>query len=164
SWGGVLYDFIVYCSCGNNSRMDYINSYSNAEKEINHSICVCMQTMWASVENAVISDIKKHTISGVLFYIQCDLVDFDPCTPCGVRPAGSETRRWGFEFQSTHPVRGATNIWPVYGRKLNFNPHPCGCDHLTLETTIARGISIHAPRAGCDSKKQQKMLQFFQYK
>ena len=58
-----------------------------------------------------------------------------------------------FQFQSTHPVRGATN-----GKLLTppdyryFNPRtPCGVrPRLTHPRTSKVGISIHAPRAGCD--------------
>ena len=57
--------------------------------------------------------------------------NFNPRTPCGVRPI---TRRWNTTkkaFQSTHPLRGATIIW--------------------VPNEKAANISIHAPLAGCDS-------------
>ena len=59
--------------------------------------------------------------------------NFNPRTPCGVRqssPARISGRR---AFQSTHPVRGATGV------------------HAFL--IQQRGISIHAPRAGCDDRQ-----------
>ena len=55
---------------------------------------------------------------------------FNPRTPCGVRPSRRRKQTAPQEFQSTHPLRGATP------RRLCF-PRP-------------RGISIHAPLAGCD--------------
>ena len=82
--------------------------------------------------------------------------DFNPRTPCGVRPTAARTRElssqisihaprvgcdmqsakpYGFfsEFQSTHPVWGATQ---------SIGRHP---GH--------RVISIHAPRVGCDQHR-----------
>ena len=47
-----------------------------------------------------------------------------------MRPSTPTMRRWKPSFQSTHPVRGATNFVAFIG---------CICN-----------ISIHAPRAGCD--------------
>ena len=57
-------------------------------------------------------------------------LDFNPRTPCGVRrPA-----KWKWDtrsiFQSTHPLRGATENWDQY--------------------VMEDPISIHAPLAGCD--------------
>ena len=55
-------------------------------------------------------------------------------------------------FQSTHPMRGATIR---YG-SLPFPPafqstHPMrGATVYKVNTTVASGISIHAPHAGCD--------------
>ncbi len=58
------------------------------------------------------------------------MVDFNPRTPCGVRRHQGEVSTNHFEFQSTHPVRGAT-----LAVEINFSTYV---------------ISIHAPRAGCD--------------
>ena len=56
--------------------------------------------------------------------------NFNPRTPCGVRPKShSPFLRVGL-FQSTHPVRGATMVKDALDE----------CED----------ISIHAPRAGCD--------------
>ena len=59
-------------------------------------------------------------------------INFNPRTPCGVRrrPAPISTARP--TFQSTHPMRGATEN---HGRDQ-----------------AVQAISIHAPHAGCDSK------------
>ena len=56
---------------------------------------------------------------------------FNPRTPRGVRPVPSPTGWASLKFQSTHPARGAT--LPLFPRDR-----------------IARAISIHAPREGCD--------------
>ena len=61
--------------------------------------------------------------------------DFNPRTPCGVRPL--PVAYWVNEgtFQSTHPMRGATRQYPHMGRLVK--------------------ISIHAPHAGCDAEIEQ---------
>ena len=57
---------------------------------------------------------------------------FNPRTPCGVRRRKCYPCVRLLEFQSTHPVRGATR---------SYSP-----------VCVVFGIiSIHAPRAGCDS-------------
>ena len=56
--------------------------------------------------------------------------DFNPRTPCGVRRRRTRQQGNGYQFQSTHPLRGAT-------AKQRRNGTP-------------RAISIHAPLAGCD--------------
>ena len=55
-------------------------------------------------------------------------INFNPRTPCGVRPTLSSTSTNPVQFQSTHPVRGATHA-PRRARpqQRNFNPRtPCG--------------------------------------
>ena len=104
---------------------------------------------------------------------------FNPRTPCGVRPCACALRASMLvEFQSTHPMRGATRVRlyrgfcvyisihaPHAGCETNrkkfffcnchFNPRtPCGVRllhvHFTVNTAL---ISIHAPHAGCDVYK-----------
>ncbi len=58
--------------------------------------------------------------------------NFNPRTPCGVRRAEIKKYVQVEEFQSTHPLRGASAILLLYSYPL--------C------------ISIHAPLAGCDSE------------
>ena len=55
---------------------------------------------------------------------------FNPRTPCGVRRVDTIFEHLARIFQSTHPMRGATQ------------PSPHSCHHAF--------ISIHAPHAGCD--------------
>ena len=55
-------------------------------------------------------------------------------------------------FQSTHPGRGATQ------RGFGQIPYPgvsihaprAGCDDVKVSGVDSTGVSIHAPRAGCD--------------
>ena len=58
------------------------------------------------------------------------------------------------QFQSTHPVRGATSAAGLFsGVVLHFNPRtPCGVRRDRQQIVCpAVEISIHAPRAGCDA-------------
>ena len=100
--------------------------------------------------------------------------NFNPRTPCGVRPAGILIQKQPTRFQSTHPVRGATpsglscvvlsifqSTHPVRGA-TTFAPvvvsvtifqstHPVrGATLSNTRLSSRREISIHAPRAGCD--------------
>ena len=59
----------------------------------------------------------------------------------------------GCMFQSTRPVRGATQIAAqLKGALVGFNPRaPCGARQITrLYNYCATVVSIHAPRAGRD--------------
>ena len=106
-------------------------------------------------------------------------MNFNPRTPCGVRP--SRCKEWARTtgFQSTHPVWGATKAvgggpdkggdfnprtpcgvrpqpqWAIT-RMANFNPRtPCGVRHLRPHGNVQIPlISIHAPRVGCDPQLQ----------
>ncbi len=116
-------------------------------------------------------------LAGCDFVSACPVVpplDFNPRTPCGVRPwtrsssgASGEfqsthplrgaTVRFGgqvvgAEFQSTHPLRGATASWTgtAYGSSISIHAPLAGCDlSFNLNDAIDK-ISIHAPLAGCD--------------
>ena len=63
--------------------------------------------------------------------------------------ANKQTNR----FQSTHPVRGATRItvaeWLHGG--ISIHAPREGCDCRMIRPAPIRTISIHAPREGCDS-------------
>ena len=100
---------------------------------------------------------------------------FNPRTPCGVRPRRALAQRPPSVFQSTHPVRGATvsrisgRFWirfqsthPVRGATVDViqivnvvvfqSTHPVrGATESLLPARSTVGISIHAPRAGCDT-------------
>ena len=70
-------------------------------------------------------------------------VHFNPRTPCGVRPQTPSFFRHPPAFQSTHPLRGATNVSAAQGQVFS--------------------ISIHAPLAGCDRDGEpvQKRSNYF---
>ena len=72
--------------------------------------------------------------------------------------------RMGYEFQSTHPLRGATeHIFFYFLSERNFNPRtPCGVRQAEELFMVRLKISIHAPLAGCDSKNVQRKLHFFE--
>ncbi len=79
---------------------------------------------------------------------------FNSRTPCGVRRS-----RWLYSFivirfQFTHPVRGATDVWRGGEEEQDgFNSRtPCGVrPQLGWVWYHDRPVSIHAPRAGCDT-------------
>ena len=83
----------------------------------------------------------------------CTLSNFNPRTPREVRHTGTDKRRRDYQFQSTHPARGATadgqtaNAYEHY-----FNPRtPREVRRLRRGELLAlRWISIHAPRERCD--------------
>ena len=81
-------------------------------------------------------------------------VYFNPRTPRGVRPPLSVLPQTNtFVFQSTHPARGATEAYRGFYRILGISIHAPreGCD--IEQPGIGLGhlaISIHAPREGCD--------------
>ena len=79
--------------------------------------------------------------------------NFNPRTPCGVRRLPSSDANDRGEFQSTHPVRGATIVALDKVAEMTISIHAprAGCDDLGCVVKIfVVGISIHAPRAGCD--------------
>ena len=59
--------------------------------------------------------------------------DFNPRTPCGVRPLGNEGLTIASVFQSTHPLRGATDTKQRLsgGEKISIHAPLAGCDFLT---------------------------------
>ena len=123
---------------------------------------------------------STHPVRGAtrnFAYVAGEDSDFNPRTPCGVRLKAAYTGLPFGKFQSTHPVRGATqeggkgNMYnqfqsthPVRGattaleiplaKPINFNPRtPCGVRRHSTHNLIGNmGISIHAPRAGCDNR------------
>ena len=102
--------------------------------------------------------------------------DFNPRTPCGVRPFAPEGSIMRFSFQSTHPLRGATILQHtgVNVNSISIHALLAGCDnYLTISWEVSKYfnprtpcgvrqywynlacswplISIHAPLAGCDA-------------
>ena len=83
------------------------------------------------------------------------LIYFNPRTPCGVRPAITALYSSQQVFQSTHPVRGATPpcARTSIARTISIHAPRAGCDVNFGFLVVQPVISIHAPRAGCDAAK-----------
>ena len=79
--------------------------------------------------------------------------DFNPRTPCGVRRSKWDNLVNSIQFQSTHPLRGATRLIHRHIQIKNISIHAplAGCDGWKPYQEEARHISIHAPLAGCDA-------------
>ena len=73
----------------------------------------------------------KETIEG-------KIANFNPRTPCGVRPRHYRYRVFCHGFQSTHPLRGATR--------------------QATDWIFTNTISIHAPLAGCDVNRTKTLF------
>ena len=110
---------------------------------------------------------------------------FNPRAPCGARPLGwshcttpmtfqstrpvrgatplTDVRVTSVEFQSTRPVRGATDlIHKTSVAKVFQSTRPVrGATPVIPHKTIGDKISIHAPRAGRDSKSIQNYFTHF---
>ena len=86
-------------------------------------------------------------------------INFNPRTPCGVRPqSNAETERQE-QFQSTHPLRGATrwNATTTTKQCAFQSTHPLRGATSAVEQYLETGaISIHAPLAGCDASEARK--------
>ena len=81
-------------------------------------------------------DNRRWTRTAILPY-------FNPRAPCGARLSDRLVAVLAIRFQSTRPVRGATDFyWPVFANI---------------------GISIHAPRAGRDLNFRLYYLLFFRF-
>ena len=80
---------------------------------------------------------------------------FNPRAPCGARRCIKANCGGDVQFQSTHPLRGATRRdRAVAAVAPYFNPRtPCGVRRrLNSRRKEKSYISIHAPLAGCDVK------------
>ena len=88
-------------------------------------------------------------------------IDFNPRTPCGVRPPSPNNCTTGREFQSTHPMRGATSLTTsssVFVVRFQ-STHPMrGATTGFVSLSRYRPISIHAPHAGCDIKDGKRQV------
>ena len=85
---------------------------------------------------------------------------FNPRTPCGVRPESEYRCQSSSPFQSTHPLRGATNIYKTNYNFSAISIHAplAGCDLKAEKADAELAISIHAPLAGCDSAINDAMV------
>ena len=77
---------------------------------------------------------------------------FNPRTPCGVRRVRRRGNDNGIQFQSTHPLRGATDRYYRFSEVTIISIHAplAGCDRKAIFILACIIISIHAPLAGCD--------------
>ena len=84
---------------------------------------------------------------------------FNPRTPCGVRQPDVIDIGLYTQFQSTHPMRGATataQAMPSFPTIFQ-STHPMrGATPKRHGSTGRTDISIHAPHAGCDGKRAAK--------
>ena len=81
-----------------------------------------------------------------------DRENFNPRTPCGVRPETSSEWFKALKFQSTHPLRGATDDVGAgaHTHPISIHAPHAGCDPPYIFSKMFETISIHAPLAGCD--------------
>ena len=79
---------------------------------------------------------------------------FNSRTPCGVRLIYIHITIKITAFQFTHPVWGATRAWVclLLAKSVSIHAPRVGCDPESIFTgeTLA-SVSIHAPRVGCDT-------------
>ena len=83
---------------------------------------------------------------------RCPGVYFNPRTPCGVRQMSCSGNSKSYQFQSTHPLRGATVLDSAGTPQEGISIHAplAGCDRHHSRWNLRHSISIHAPLAGCD--------------
>ena len=77
---------------------------------------------------------------------------FNSRTPGGVRLSKVRILIMRLRFQFTHPGRGATQTEHTNSRTLGVSIHAPreGCDVCWLVVVAYDNVSIHAPREGCD--------------
>ena len=79
----------------------------------------------------------------------------------------SSFRASSASFQFTHPVRGATEALWEERHNIEFQfTHPVrGATPIGVPKNLALGVSIHAPREGCDPDKPETpwMNPWFQF-
>ncbi len=83
--------------------------------------------------------------------------NFNPRTPCGVRPRMNESKESGHNFNPRTPcgvrLTGVNRICrPVH---ISIHAPLAGCDLRSDLIYSQRAISIHAPLAGCDSQSER---------
>ena len=80
---------------------------------------------------------------------------FNPRAPCGARRRMEERKRILQWFQSTRPVRGATGTRRRVSVLLSFqSTRPVrGATSCAQQFRFGKSVSIHAPRAGRDSRR-----------
>ena len=92
--------------------------------------------------------------------------DFNPRTPCGVRPLPRAGRPTASGISIHAPLAGCDFYHPQpEPNRGHFNPRtPCGVRRVQNANLIVTRISIHAPLAGCDAARRMasSALRLFQ--
>ena len=81
---------------------------------------------------------------------------FNPRAPCGARLSAKGISRRRLAFQSTRPVRGATDASQIDRLTVSVSIHAPRAGRDLLAENLSRdalGVSIHAPRAGRDESR-----------
>ena len=95
-----------------------------------------------------------------------DVHYFNPRTPCGVRHGIKKLTEGKAQFQSTHPVRGATHVdFFALIDDFNFNPRtPCGVRHLRFKISRSRSLfqSTHPVRGATRNAGSRGLRTVFQ--
>ena len=99
------------------------------------------------------------SLSGLCLYL--GISHFNPRTPCGVRRVVHQTDHETDEFQSTHPVRGATGRDRGGGQAGgDFNPRtPCGVRLDAVKDAWERAKDFN-PRTPCGVRRLPNAWQF----
>ena len=86
--------------------------------------------------------------------------NFNPRTPCGVRPGRCRIARRLTHFNPRTPCGVRHGRSHRYPSRCNFNPRtPCGVRPSGSRSgSYSSTISIHAPRAGCDIHRSPSVL------
>ena len=122
--------------------------------------------MWSATALAVLR-VAEGQISIHAPHVECDATnrrtqkteaDFNPRTPCGVRPRCQDIL-FCLSFQPTHPIRSATGrIQGFSSRFACFNPRtPCGVRQHRFAgfTSLFGGHSSASPAWGTRAMKRQ---------
>ena len=83
----------------------------------------------------------------------CEPPDFNPRTPCGVRPRRRRRLRPWSPISIHAPRVGCDDFFPFFCRIFRISIHAprVGCDVVNINgESETIDISIHAPRVGCD--------------
>ena len=87
-------------------------------------------------------------------FTNCNVAQFQSTHPVRGATTPRNSDNYDEIFQSTHPVRGATRVPSATQTGVAFqSTHPVrGATYCFVEITRYREISIHAPREGCDRR------------
>ena len=89
--------------------------------------------------------------------------NFNPRAPCGARPPKGGTKVVTDRFQSTRPMRGATDRRPRTADRVSISIHAphAGRDSTGTSPLVRSIISIHAPHAGRDVAALYRRIELF---